>query len=114
MITTQEFLLHARLDETTLEAWIEAGWLARRPAEGGGEFADLDVARARLIRDLREDLGVNDEAVPVILDLLDQLHGLRRTLRGLGAAVSAQPPELRRQIVAHCRLTVSGGAPAEE
>jgi len=29
-------------------------------------FSDLDVARAQLIRDLREDLGVNDEGVSVV------------------------------------------------
>jgi chaperone modulatory protein CbpM len=39
------------------------------------------MARACLIRDLQRDLGVNEEAIPVILDLLDQLHGLRRVLR---------------------------------
>jgi chaperone modulatory protein CbpM len=29
-----------------------------------------------------QDLGVNDEGVGVILNLLDQLHGLRRALAG--------------------------------
>ena len=38
------------------------------------------VGRARLIQDLKTDLGVNDEGVDVILHLLDQLHGLRRAL----------------------------------
>jgi chaperone modulatory protein CbpM len=41
------------------------------------------MARAQLIQDLRRDLGVNDEAIPIILDLIDQVHGLRRLLRGL-------------------------------
>jgi chaperone modulatory protein CbpM len=40
----------------------------------------MDVERAHLIRDLKADLGVNDEGVDVILHLLDQLHGLRRAL----------------------------------
>jgi len=43
----------------------------------------MDLARARLIRDLKNDLGVNDEGVGVILHLLDQIHGLRRTLEDL-------------------------------
>jgi len=47
------------------------------------DFSDMDVARARLIRDLKIDLGVNDEGVDVILHLLDQLHGLRRVLEAL-------------------------------
>jgi chaperone modulatory protein CbpM len=46
-------------------------------------FSDVDLARAQLIRDLREDLGVNDEGVAVILHLLDQMHGLRGSMQGL-------------------------------
>ena len=34
---------------------------------------EQDLARIRLIATLQEDLGVNDEAVPVILHLVDQL-----------------------------------------
>jgi chaperone modulatory protein CbpM len=37
------------------------------------ELDEADLARLRLIVTLQEDLGVNDEAVPVILHLLDQL-----------------------------------------
>lgn len=33
-----------------------------------------DLARARLIRDLKENFEVNDEAVPIILNLIDQLN----------------------------------------
>lgn len=39
-----------------------------------GVFDDEDLARARLIWELQRDFGVNDEAVPVILHLLDQLN----------------------------------------
>lgn len=40
-----------------------------------------DIARARLIRELQEDFGVNDAAVPIILHLVDQLQKIRRELR---------------------------------
>jgi chaperone modulatory protein CbpM len=43
-------------------------------------FDDEDIARINLICELRNDLGVNDEAIPVILSLLDQLHHLRATV----------------------------------
>jgi chaperone modulatory protein CbpM len=52
---------------------LRARWV--RPAfPDETELDELDLARLRLIATLREDLGVNDEAVPVILHLLDQLH----------------------------------------
>ncbi len=43
-------------------------------------FSEADVARARLIRDLIDDLGVNAEGVGVALHLLDQIHGLRKAM----------------------------------
>ena len=73
----REFLLHAEIDGEALEAWIEAGWLMPPAAD---DFSDVDLARARLICDLQRGLGVNDEAVPIILHLLDQVHGLRRMI----------------------------------
>lgn len=35
-----------------------------------------DIARIQLICELRQDLGVNDEAVPIILHLIDELNHL--------------------------------------
>jgi len=83
MISRQEFLLRARLDDTTLTAWIAEEWIIPRSAAAEPEFAEVDVARAELIRDLRQDLDVNDAGIGVILNLVDQVHGLRRTLAEL-------------------------------
>ena len=35
-----------------------------------------DIARIQLIVELKKDLGVNDEGVPIILHLIDQLNHL--------------------------------------
>ncbi|HKA81298.1 MAG TPA: chaperone modulator CbpM [Xanthobacteraceae bacterium] len=83
MIKVQEFLIRARLEQNSLEAWIAAGWIVPPQTEPELMFSDIDVARAQLIRDLRDDLGVNDEGVSVILHLVDQMHGLRRTMQDL-------------------------------
>jgi len=82
-ITRQEFLLRARLDDGTLEAWITEEWLIPGGTMAEPAFTDADVARAALIRDLRHDLAVNDAGIGVILSLVDQMHGLRRTLADL-------------------------------
>jgi chaperone modulatory protein CbpM len=80
MITEREFLERARLDRRTLAVWIEEEWLI--PARTAEEvaFTDMDLARANLIRDLRDKMGVNDEGLGVVLHLLDQMHALRRAL----------------------------------
>ena len=100
---TKEFLQHARLDNTTLETWIDAGWLMPKQGVDPHQFFEIDVARVGLIRDLREDLGVNDEGISIILDLLDQLHGVRRTLTTV-LSVSATRAE----------LTIDRGGSAED
>jgi chaperone modulatory protein CbpM len=83
MISVQEFLIRTRLEQHLLETWIEAGWLVPPQTEPEPMFADVDLARAQLIRDLHDDFGVNDEGISVILHLIDQMHGLRRSMQGL-------------------------------
>ena len=68
-ITRQEFLLRARLDEGTLEAWVAEEWLIPGGSTSEPAFTDADIARAALIRDLRHDLAVNDPGIGVILSL---------------------------------------------
>jgi chaperone modulatory protein CbpM len=77
-----ELLAEAELEVETVTMWIEAGWILPRQGEKT-TFTEIDVARVRLIRDLTHEMGVNDEGVPIILDLIDQLHGLRRAMRDL-------------------------------
>ena len=114
---TREFLLATRLEATVLTAWVEAGWLVPRRDENAEDFSETDLARAQLIRDLQHDMGVNEEGIPIILDLIDQVHGLRRKLREVATAVCAQPETMRQQIVAEIRSvsvrTISGAAEEE-
>ena len=79
----QEFLSSAGLKVELLDFWIEQQWLVPEETVGGAAFSDVDLARAHFIRDLKADLGVNDEGIDVILHLVDQLHGLRRALEQL-------------------------------
>jgi chaperone modulatory protein CbpM len=43
-------------------------------------FDEADIARIILISDLKEELGVNDEGVPIILHLIDQINHLHHGL----------------------------------
>ncbi len=99
MFESHEFLLRARLDAASLQAWIEAGWLAPRQAGPERAFSELELARVCLIRDLREGMGVNDEGVAIVLDLLDQVHGLRQALRRVSSALLGLPEPLRQEIL---------------
>jgi chaperone modulatory protein CbpM len=89
IVESHEFILQAQIDGETLQTWVEAGWLMPRGKHDGRHYTDVDLARANLIGDL-QDLGVNDEGIPIILDLVDQMHGLRRMLRELLPMIKAQ------------------------
>jgi chaperone modulatory protein CbpM len=113
MFATREFLLRARLDARTLKAWIRAGWVLPRRNGDGERFSEADLARARLIRDLKTGMGVNDEGVAVILDLVDQVHGLRRILRELLSAMCAQSATMRRRIAAEILEATGSHGPGD-
>ena len=82
MIPVDEFVVKIHIERRIVESWIDAGWLMpQRDPELA--FSEVDLARAQLIRELKEDFGVNDEGVSLILHLLDQVHGLRRSMREL-------------------------------
>jgi chaperone modulatory protein CbpM len=80
MITEREFLERARLDRGTLAVWIEEEWLIPGRTAHELAFTEMDLARANLIHDLKDKMGVNDEGLGVILHLIDQMHALRRAL----------------------------------
>jgi chaperone modulatory protein CbpM len=83
IITRLEFLSRAKLDQHTLDIWIEEEWLLPEVTDAEFAFSEADIARAQLISDLTEELGVNSEGVGVILHLLDQVHGLRSAMANL-------------------------------
>ncbi len=80
IMTKQEFLTSSGLQVQILDFWLEQQWLIPQQTSGGLRFSNMDVARARLIQELKSDFGVNDEGVDLILRLTDQLHGLRYAL----------------------------------
>jgi chaperone modulatory protein CbpM len=99
MTTLEELMrVHGRLTTVHVERWVERG-LLRPSADGEAWFFEpVDVARARLLADLVDEMGFDDEAVETVVDLLDQVHTLRRQLHKLGLAIGRQPAETREAI----------------
>jgi chaperone modulatory protein CbpM len=102
MTTLDELLRqHGQLTEVHVERWVARGLL--RPAAGAGDgwsFEQIDVARARLLGELVDELGFDDESVDTVVDLVDQVHTLRRQLDLLGHAIAEQPSATREAIAA--------------
>ncbi|RMF73084.1 MAG: MerR family transcriptional regulator [Alphaproteobacteria bacterium] len=90
------------LTRRRLRRWCRMGLVVPAMREPGGAplFADIDVARISLIRELIEDMGVNEAGVEIILDLLDQLHALHRNTRQLAAALADLDAPTRERLAA--------------
>lgn len=87
------------LEAAELDLWIEERWVQPEPHDiDVWIFHDIDIARVRLIYDLRRDLDTPEETLPVLLSLLDQVYDLRRKLKSVAAALDDAPPELRERI----------------
>lgn len=86
------------LRRETLYVWVERGWITPMREGGIYRFREIDVARIRLIEEFRTELDIGEDAMDIVLPLLDQVHGLRRELRRLADAVNAQPEDIRHSI----------------
>jgi len=95
--------LFPNLRETELQAWVERGWVRPEGTEPDWVFADIDVARVRLIHDFRHAMAVSEETMPLVLSLLDQVYTLRNQMRAVARAVEGQPESVRAAILAAIR-----------
>lgn len=95
-----EFRRSLRIDVTVLEVWIEQGWVVPETTAVGHRFHEADIARGRLILDLSQSMGLNEAGVDVVMGLIDQVHGLRGTLRELMDGIGAQSEDLQLGLLA--------------
>lgn len=104
MMTFEEVLAaFDALDANELNLWIEEHWILPARQDDVYVFSDVDVARLTLIHEMRFDLGLQTEAVPLMLSLLDQVYGMRSRMRSLMRAIEAQPEETRSAIENYLR-----------
>lgn len=109
MITLDQLL--ARYDSATavrLERWIFRGIVRPEHAGEPPRFADIDVARVELLVELGEVLACDDETLESVMDLLDQVHGLRRRMTVLAHAIRNQPRSVQDAIAAEVRALGEG------
>lgn len=86
-----------RLTVTRLRVWVAQG-LIKPQDEGARNYSEADRARAALICNLEDELGFAEEDVPVLLNLIDQIHGLRAELKCLVNALEDLPPDVRATV----------------
>jgi len=99
MISLEDLLRHhTALDRRELVAWVENRWILPERRDKTWIFHDVDVARVELILEIRQEFAIEDDALSLVLGLLDQVYDLRRQLGRLCDAVAAQSPEIRAAV----------------
>jgi chaperone modulatory protein CbpM len=103
LATIEQVVTEIEVSRGEVTAWIERRWV--RPLEEDGRylFDEADRARVKLIAELSRDLEVGEEAMPMVLRLLDQIYALRRALGELQDAIQDLPPDVRAELEAKLR-----------
>lgn len=70
-------------------------------------FRQVDCARVQLMCELADDLELDEEAIGVVIALIDQLHAARQDLLAITRAVQVESPDVRARIGA--AVLESGG-----
>ncbi|HEX5321801.1 MAG TPA: chaperone modulator CbpM [Stellaceae bacterium] len=88
----------AGLERAELVRWVENRWVLPDDEGGRWVFREVDIARVELILHVRHEFAVGDDAMELMLGLLDQVYSLRRQMARLAAALEAQPAEVQAAI----------------
>jgi chaperone modulatory protein CbpM len=99
MIAFEEVLVRYRgLERRELTRWMENRWVLPEQHAETWVFHEVDVARVELILGIRRDFAIDDEAMGLVLGLLDQVYAMRRQMRRLCDAVAGQPQDVQDAI----------------
>ncbi|MTH34917.1 hypothetical protein GL279_09930 [Paracoccus limosus] len=86
------------MGQPQLDHYIRAGVVVPVQSQTGPLLRELDIARLNLVMELTEGYHLDDEALTLVLSLVDQLHGLRGDMRAMLDAVAREPAETRLRL----------------
>jgi chaperone modulatory protein CbpM len=98
------------LTRQRLVQFVEAEFVCPVQTDAGPVYRGIDQARLELLCELSEQFDLEDDALGVVISLVDQLHGVRAELRSVLDAVEAEHPDVRDRIA---RLVFEARVPRE-
>jgi chaperone modulatory protein CbpM len=93
VVTTVQGLTRAKLT-----AFVEAEIIWPVQSERGPVYRQVDVARLHLLHDLSDQFEMSEDALAVVMRLLDQLHEVRADLRSVLRAITEEPADVRARL----------------
>lgn len=97
-----------RLTVRHVELFVARRWLIPVQTDPAILFAEIDLARAQLLRDLYLDMALDEEALPTVLRLMDRMYRMRSDMRRLCAAIASQPDDVQQAILAQLHQPPDG------
>lgn len=86
------------LTRARLETWVAAEVVTPERTGGSATFRRVDVARLTLACELCDEFELADDALALVLDLVDRLHRAEAELGALAEVLAEEPEPVRRRI----------------
>ena len=96
------------LSQSRLVGFVVAELVVPIATAQGPMLRRVDVARIALLCDLVDDFDLEDDALGVVIGLIDQLHVNRLHLHAMAQAIETEPTELRQRLGARFLEILSG------
>lgn len=87
-----------RLSHVRLVSYIEADVIRPVQTPTGLRYREVDISRLELLCDLTEQFDLRDDALGIVISLIDQLHDARSDLRTLSDILASEPEDIRERI----------------
>jgi chaperone modulatory protein CbpM len=98
--TMEQVAVEIGVERGVIVSWIEQQWVLPATQDGEYLFEEVDLARLKLINELIDELQIGEEAIPILLNLLDQLYEARRVIGELESAIAKCSEAARGEIAA--------------
>ena len=87
------WLTHSRLDML-----VSAALVAPLQTDAGRLYRPVDLARLALLCDLAEQFDLTEDALAIVMSLVDALHTARFNLHCVAAALAAEPAKVQERV----------------
>ena len=83
------------LSNARLVSFLAAEIIVPVQSPDGPFYREIDVCRIELACDLCEEFDLQNDAIDMVLSLVDRLHGVRAELKAVLAAIEGEAEEVR-------------------
>ena len=88
----------AWLTPQRLGGFVAADLITPLQTEAGQVYRPVDLARLELLCELAEQFDLAEDALGIVVSLIDALHGARFSLQRVAEALAAEPADVRQRV----------------